>query len=91
MKKAKAEEVIVHNLADLIEVLEDNGAFLAREIKLGKSALYKHISKNSRRITILSGIVIGFVIFSGYQQQKLDEQIYNLSVRVKKLENKEGE
>lgn len=83
MRKVKIRKVPVHNLTDLVEIVTDHADMLVKQTKF--------ISRNSGRITILSWAMIGFVIFSAYQHQKLEEQVYNLSVRVKKLEYSEGE
>lgn len=83
MKKARVKEVAVRNLEDLVDIVNCNADSLVRQIK--------RASRNSRRITILSGVVVAIAIISAQQWQKLEEQVYNLSVRVKKLENGEGE
>lgn len=83
MKKVKAKEMVIRNLADVVELVNYNADLLDRQIR--------RISKNSRRVTVLSGIVAALVIISSCQRQKFDEELYNLRVRVKKLENSEGE
>lgn len=83
MRKAKIKEVPVHNLADLVEIVNLNADSFGRQIK--------RISKNSRRISVLSGVVAALVIYSTNQRQKLEEQIYQLSLKVKKLERDEEE
>lgn len=76
-------KMVIRNLADVVELVNYNADLLDRQIRC--------ISRNSRRVTVLSGIVAALVIISSYQRQKFDEELYNLRVRVKKLENSEGE
>ena len=80
MKKGKLyEEVPIRNLADLVNVVNYNAESLGRQIR--------KIAKNRRHLTILSGVVTGLAIVAAYQRQKMEDQVYNLSVRVKKLES----
>lgn len=53
--------------------------------------LFRKQVKGQRGLKMLTLVSIGYVIWSEVERRKQEEQIYQLSVRVKKLERGEGE
>ena len=53
--------------------------------------LFRKQVKGQRGLKMLTLVSIGCVIWSEVERRKHEEQIYQLSVRVKKLERGEGE
>lgn len=49
------------------------------------------LAGKNRRLTVLTMAAIGCAVWSEVERRKQEEQIYQLSVRVKKLERSEGE
>lgn len=82
MTKA-TKSVPITSLGDLIDLVNHNSDIFERKIK--------RLTKSNRGIKVLCVATIGYVIYSAIEAQKREEQIYNLSVRVKKLENGEEE
>lgn len=81
MKKGKY--VPIENLDELVGVFNNNCRFI-----------HKHLSKlyhRNRKLTILSMAALGLAVWSEVERRKQEEQVYQLSVRVKKLEQSEEE
>lgn len=53
--------------------------------------LFRKQTKGQRAMKILALVSVGCAIWSEVERRKQEEQIYQLSVRVKKLERGEGE
>lgn len=53
--------------------------------------LFRKQAKGQRGLKMLTLVSIGCAIWSEIERRKQEEQIYQLSVRVKKLERGEGE
>ena len=49
------------------------------------------LSRRNRSITILAVAAFGYAVWSEAQRRKQEEQVYQLSLKVKKLEYSEGE
>ena len=45
----------------------------------------------SRNVKILCFIAVGYAIYTAIECRKQEEQLYQLSIKVKKLEHNEGE
>ena len=79
----KGQFVPVSTLEDLTNLLNHNCGVL--EKRLAK------LARKNRSLTILAVTAIGYAIWSEVERRKQEEQVYQLSVRVKKLEYGEGE
>lgn len=79
----KGQFVPVSTLGDLTELVNHNCRVL--EKRLSK------LSRRSRNIAILAVAAFGYAVWSEAKRRKQEEQIYQLSVKVKKLEYGEGE
>ncbi len=53
--------------------------------------LFRKQAKSHRGLKLLALVSVGCAIWSEIERRKQEEQIYQLSVRVKKLERGEGE
>lgn len=82
-KKKKTAEMIIRSLGDVVELVNQNTDIFESQIK--------KLRKSNRGLKIFNFIVIGCAIYSALESRKRDEELYRLSVRVRKLENKEGE
>lgn len=51
----------------------------------------KKLAKGNRNLKVLCLMAIGYAIYTGIQCRKQEEQIYQLSVKMNKLEQSEGE
>ena len=83
MAKKQKNTKLIHDLPDLIELVNHNTVVIERQIK--------KLAKSSRRSRILILIGVGYAVYAAIQCRKQEEELYRLSVRVNKLENKEGE
>lgn len=75
--------MLVKSLEDLNYLLNHNCGALERQIK--------KVGKNCRSAKVLCMVAIGYAFYAAVKSRKLDEQIYQLSIKVKKLECNEGE
>lgn len=55
------------------------------------SNMFRRKAKGQRGLKMLALVSVGCAIWSEVERRKQEEQIYQLSVRVKKLERGEGE
>lgn len=72
----KGQFVPVSTLGDLTELMNHNCRVLERQLS--------KLSRRNRSITILAVAAFGYAVWS-------EEQVYQLSLKVKKLEYSEGE
>lgn len=79
----KGQFVPVSTLGDLTELMNHNCRVLERRLS--------KLSRRSRSITILAVAAFGYAVWSEAQRRKQEEQVYQLSLKVKKLEYSEGE
>ena len=82
-KRKKFEYVPINSLGDMVELVNDNVEVFDRQLL--------KLTKRSRGLAALSVAAISYAVYAIVQCRKQDEELYRLSVRVKKLENKEGE
>lgn len=82
MKKKKAS-VPIASMGDLIDLVNHNCDLFDRRTK--------KLAKSSRNLKFLCVFAIGCAIHTTIQCRKQEEQVYQLSVRMKKLEQSEGE
>lgn len=83
MAKPKRNSMTVATLKDMVELVNNN-------TEAFDTAIRKLVRKN--RTTKLFGVAaLVFACYTAYECRKQEEELYKLSIRVKKLENKEGE
>lgn len=75
--------VDIHTLDDLTTLVNHN--FRAFDKRVGK------LARRNRTATVFAVAAIGCAVLSEMERRKQEEQIYQLTVRVKKLERSEGE
>lgn len=80
-KKRKA--VPISSLGDLIDLVNHNCDLFDRRTK--------KLAKGTRNLKVLCFMAIGYAIYTAVECRKQEEQVYQLSVRVNKLEQSEGE
>lgn len=73
----------IHSIGDLVELVNHNNDIFDRAIK--------KLTKSNRSLKVLCVAAIGCAIYTAVENRKQEETIYQLSIRVKKLENGEGE
>ena len=83
MGKKKGRWMHISTLGDVVELVNNNTDALDRSI-------YKLIKKN-RTTRIIAVLAIVYSVYAAVNLQKQDEELYKLSIRVNKLESKEGE
>ncbi len=83
MRKIKLHDVFLNDWVDLADLFSRT-MVMQRDI-------FNKLIKNQKHLSITCAAITGLVAVQAYQRKKLEEQIYNLSVRVKKLENCEDE
>lgn len=81
--KKKNNTVPVNTMSDLIDLVNHNSEVFDRRIK--------KLIKSSRKLKVLCVIAVGYAIYVAVESRKQEESIYQLSVKVKKLECGEGE
>ena len=79
----KGKFVDICTLEDLTALVNHN--FQAFEKRVAK------LSRKSSMLTVLAIAAFGYAVWSEMERRKQEEQVYQLSVRVKKLEYSEGE
>ncbi len=79
----KGRTVTVSSFGDLVDVVNHNFDTFNRSLK--------KLAKSNRRLKVLCVIAVGYAIANAIEYRKQEEQVYQLSVRVKKLEQNEGE
>lgn len=79
----KRTAVPIGSMGDLVDLVNHNCDLFDRRTK--------KLAKGNRNLKALYIIAIGYAIYTGIQCRKQEEQIYQLSLRVNKLEQSEGE
>lgn len=75
--------MVVGTVEELFGAVNHNFRFL--EKRIGK------LLRKNRRTTVLALAAVGLAVWSELERRKQEEQLYQLSVRVKKLEYGKGE
>lgn len=83
MAKNNKKVMIVKTLEDTVELVNHNSLALEHTIQ--------KVAKRNRGLKILSVVAIACAVCTAVECRKQEEELYKLSIRVKKLENKEGE
>jgi len=83
MAKITTRSVSIGSLADLVDLVNHNFSSFDRQIK--------KLMKSNQSLKILSVVAIGCAIYAAAESGKREEQVYQLSIRVQKLEHGEGE
>ena len=79
----KKNIVPINSMGDLVDLINHNSNVLDRRTK--------KLAKGNRNLKVLCIMAIGYAIYTGIQCRKQAEQIYQLSVKMNKLEQSEGE
>lgn len=79
----KKNIVPINSMDDLVDLINHNSNVLDRRTR--------KLAKGNRNLKVLCLMAIGYAIYTGIQCQKQEEQIYQLSVKMNKLEQSEGE
>lgn len=82
-KNKSIHTMTIRNIDDLVALVNYNTRVSCHKLE--------KLAKRNRTMTTIGLITAGVVIYIADKSRKLDEELYKLSVRVKKLENKEGE
>ena len=81
---AKKKNIVpINSMGDLVDLINHNSNVLDRRTK--------KLAKGNRNLKVLCIMAIGYAIYTGIQCLKQEEQIYQLSVKMNKLEQSEGE
>ena len=80
---AKKNYMTIKNPADMVHLINHN-------IEVFEDAILK-LAKKNRNACILGTAAIICAVTTAVKCRKQDEELYRLSIRVQKLENKEGE
>ncbi len=79
----KRESVLIASMSDLIDLVNHNCDLFESQIK--------KLTKSNRNLRLLGLAAIGFTLYTAVECKKQEEKVYQLSVRVQKLERGEGE
>lgn len=79
----KRKSVPINSIGDLVDLINHNSNVLDRRTR--------KLAKGNRNLKVLCLMAIGYAIYTGIQCRKQEEQIYQLSVKMNKLEQSEGE
>ena len=79
----KRKSVPIASIGDLIDLVNHNCELFDRRTR--------KLAKGNRNLKVLCFMAIGYAIYTGIQCRKQEEQIYQLSVKMNKLEQSEGE
>lgn len=79
----KGKFVPVSTLGDLTDLLNHNCQALEKRLT--------KLARRNRSVSVLAIAAFGYAVWSEMERRKQEEQVYQLSVRVKKLEYGEGE
>ena len=79
----KKNIVPINSMGDLVDLINHNSNVLDRRTR--------KLAKGNRNLKVLCLMAIGYTIYTGIQCRKQEEQIYQLSVKMNKLEQSEGE
>lgn len=79
----KKNIVTVTSVKDVVDIVNHNTSVFDRRTK--------KLAKGNRNLKVLCIMAIGYAIYTGIQCRKQENQVYQLSVRVNKLEQREEE
>lgn len=83
MAKKKKNVVPIRSMGDMVALVNHNCDFFENQIK--------KLVKSNRNLRLLGLASIGLAVYTAVECRKLDEKVYQLSVKVQKLERGEGE
>ena len=75
--------MVIHNIGDMVALENHNTQALGHRLK--------KLAKRNRSMTLIGLLTVGGLIYLADKSRKQEEELYKLSIRVEKLENKEGE
>ena len=70
-------------MGDLVDLVNHNCDVFERRIK--------KLTKSNRNLKVLCFITVGYAIYTAMECRKQEEQLYQLSIKMQKLEHDEGE
>ena len=79
----KKNIVTVTSVKDVVDIVNHNTSVFDRRTK--------KLAKGNRNLKVLCLMAIGYAIYAAVENLKQEEKVYQLSVRVQKLEQGEGE
>ena len=79
----KKNILVIRTLDDVVTLVNHNTSVIEHAVQ--------KLKRGNRQLKIFSLLAIGCAIYSARKAQQREEELYQLSVRVRKLENKEGE
>lgn len=82
-RKKKIVSVPIRTTEDLLNLINHNVDATEK--------MFAKLGKKNRRIGIISAFAVVFALCTASECRKQDDEIYKLSLRLDKLENKEGE
>ena len=81
---AKKKNIVpINSMRDLVDLVNHNSQVLDRRTK--------KLTKSTRNLKVLCFVTVGYAIYTAIECRKQEEQLYQLSLKVKKLERNEGE
>lgn len=81
---AKQKNIVpINSMGDLVDLINHNSKVLDRRTR--------KLTKSTRNVKVLCFITVCYAIYTTIQCRKQEEQLYQLSLKVKKLERDEGE
>lgn len=83
MAKKKDNIMVVKTLEDVVSLVNHNTEVLDRSIR--------KVARSSRKWKALGVLVAIGAIYTAVECRKQNEELYRLSLKIEKLENKEGE
>ncbi len=83
MAKKKNVPKPIRSMGDLVDLVNHNCEVFDRRTK--------KLAKSTRNLKVLCVVTIGYAVYTAVKSRNQEEQIYQLSVKVKKLERGEGE
>ncbi len=83
MAKKKKSVVPIRSMGDMVALVNHNCDLFESQIK--------KLAKSNRNLRLLGLAAVGFALYTAVECKKQEEKVYQLSVRVQKLERGEGE
>ncbi len=83
MAKKKKSVAPIRSMGDMVALVNHNCDLFDRQIK--------KLAKSNHNLRLLSVVAVGFALYTAVECRKQEEKVYQLSVRVQKLERGEGE
>lgn len=82
-KKNGMKVMTIKTVEDLVALVNHNTHVIDRAVR--------KVTKSSRTAKVFGAVALAYAIYAAAECRRQEEELYRLSIRVKKLENKEGE